>query len=30
MSSPVVCVIKGEKPADGKLTPDKVRICVNY
>ena len=30
MSSPVVCVIKGQKPADGKITPDKVRICVNY
>ena len=30
MSSPVVCVIKGQKPADGKLTPDKVRVCVSY
>jgi hypothetical protein len=30
MSSPVVCVIKGQKPIDGKITPDKVRICVNY
>jgi hypothetical protein len=30
MSSPVVCVIKGQKPPDGKITPDKVRICVNY
>jgi hypothetical protein len=30
MSSPVVCVIKGQRPADGVITPDKVRICVNY
>jgi hypothetical protein len=30
MSSPVVCVLKGQRPADGVITPDMVRICVNY
>jgi hypothetical protein len=30
MSSPVVCVIKGQRPADGIITPDKVNICANY
>ena len=30
MSSPVVCVIKGQRPANGVITPDKVRVCVNY
>lgn len=23
-------VIKGQRPVDGIITPDKVRICVNY
>jgi transposase InsO family protein len=30
MSSPIVCVIKGERPANGIIPPDKIRICVNY
>jgi hypothetical protein len=30
MSSPVVCVLKGQRPANGNITPDMIRICVNY
>lgn len=30
MSSPIVCVLKGQRPADGNITPDMIRICVNY
>lgn len=30
MSSPVVCVINGQHPADGNIIREKMCICMNY